>query len=78
MPRPLQIKIFMDSQASVIEEQINAWLASQTSVSIIKTETVVSGSGGSPQGVHGSSSPSGTSRLRPIANAPAFELPNTS
>ena len=48
MPRPLQIKIFMDSQASVIEEQINAWLASQSSVSIIKTETVVSGGGGSP------------------------------
>jgi len=46
MPRPLQIKIFMDSQASVIEEQINAWLASQTSVSIIKTETAISAAGG--------------------------------
>jgi hypothetical protein len=42
MPRPLQVKIFMDSRANVIEEQINAWLASQTSVSIIKTETAIS------------------------------------
>jgi hypothetical protein len=43
----------MDSSASAIEEQINAWLSSQTSASIIKTETVVGGaterSGG---GVH--------------------------
>jgi hypothetical protein len=43
MPRPLKVKIFMDSSASAIEEQINAWLASQTSSSIIKTETVVGG-----------------------------------
>jgi hypothetical protein len=42
MPRPLQVKIFMDNRANVIEEQINAWLASQTSVSIIKTETAIS------------------------------------
>jgi len=42
MARPLQVKIFMDSRANVIEEQINAWLASQTSVSIIKTETAIS------------------------------------
>jgi hypothetical protein len=42
MPRPLQVKIFMDGRANVIEEQINAWLASQTSVSIIKTETAIS------------------------------------
>ena len=40
MPRPLKIKIFMDTNASAIEEQINAWLASQTSASIIKTEMV--------------------------------------
>ncbi|MGQ0683946.1 hypothetical protein [Bradyrhizobium sp.] len=30
----------------MIEEQINAWLASQTSVSIIKTETAISASAG--------------------------------
>ena len=41
MPRPLKIKIFMDTSAGAIEEQINAWLASQTSASIIKTETVI-------------------------------------
>ena len=53
MARPLQIKIFRDSQASVIEEQINAWLASQTSVSIIKTKTAVSAGGGNPSGAGG-------------------------
>jgi len=53
MPRPLQVKIFMDSQASVIEEQINAWLASQTAVSIIKTETVLSAGAGKPGDTNG-------------------------
>jgi hypothetical protein len=53
MVRPLQVKIFTDSQASVIEGQINAWLTSQTSVSIIKTETVISASGGNPGGTGG-------------------------
>ena len=48
MPRPLQVKIFMDSRASAIEEQINGWLASQASVSIIKTETALSAGAGSP------------------------------
>ena len=48
MPRPLQVKIFTDSRANVIEEQINAWLASQTSVSIIKTETAISAGVGKP------------------------------
>ena len=43
MPRPLKIKIFMDTSASAIEEQINAWLASQASASVVKTETVVGG-----------------------------------
>jgi hypothetical protein len=50
MPRPLQVKIFMDSQPSVIEGQINAWLTSQTSVSIIKTETAISAGAGNPGG----------------------------
>jgi hypothetical protein len=48
MARPLQVKIFMDSRANMIEEQINAWLASQTSVSIIKTETAISAAAGNP------------------------------
>jgi hypothetical protein len=46
MPRPLQVKIFTASRANVIEEQINAWLAAQTSVSIIKTETAISAGAG--------------------------------
>jgi hypothetical protein len=40
MPRPLKIKIFMDVSASVVEEQVNAWLA-KLDATIIKSETVV-------------------------------------
>ena len=43
MPGPLKVKIFMDSSATAVEEQINTWLSSQPSASIIKTETVVGG-----------------------------------
>ena len=41
MPKPLKVKIFMDATASVIEEQINAWLHGLGSATIIKMETVV-------------------------------------
>jgi hypothetical protein len=41
MPKPLKVKIFMDATASVIEEQINAWLHGVGSATIIKMETVV-------------------------------------
>jgi hypothetical protein len=41
MPRPLKIKIFMDVSASVVEEQVNAWLAKLEAATIIKSETVV-------------------------------------
>jgi len=41
MLRPLKLKIFMETSASAIEEKINAWLASQDSITTIKTETVV-------------------------------------
>jgi hypothetical protein len=52
MPRPLKIKIFMDTNAGAIEEQINTWLASQTSASIIKTEMVVGGANEKSSGAH--------------------------
>jgi hypothetical protein len=53
MPRPLKIKIFMDTNASVIEEQINAWLENLGSAAIIKTETVVTAVAGKPNdGTH--------------------------
>jgi hypothetical protein len=52
MPRPLKVKIFMDTNASAVEEQINAWLASHTSASIIKTETVVGGAAEKSSGAH--------------------------
>ena len=41
MRQPLKVKIFMEVSASVIEEQINAWLAKLDSATIIKTDTVV-------------------------------------
>ena len=41
MPKPLKVKIFMDASASIIEEQINAWLEGLGSAAIIKTETAV-------------------------------------
>ena len=41
MPKPLKVKIFMDTTPSVIEQQINAWLQGLGSAAIIKTETVV-------------------------------------
>jgi hypothetical protein len=41
MPKPLKVKIFMEVSASVIEEQINAWLEKLGSATVIKTDTVV-------------------------------------
>ena len=52
MRQPLKVKIFMDVSASVVEEQVNAWLAKLESATVIKTETVVTtvakGDGASP------------------------------
>ena len=41
MPRPMKVKMSMDPDSSIIEEQINAWLDYVGSATIIKTETVV-------------------------------------
>ena len=41
MPKPMQVKIFMDGKASEVEKQINAWLDYLGSATIVKTETVV-------------------------------------
>ena len=43
MPRPLKVKIFADTRASAVEEQVNTWLGDLGSATIVKTETVVSG-----------------------------------
>jgi hypothetical protein len=40
MPKPMKVKVFMDSNATRIEEQINAFLDYLGSGTIIKTETV--------------------------------------
>jgi hypothetical protein len=41
MPQPMKVKLFMDSQTSRVEEQINEWLSYLGSATIIKMETVV-------------------------------------
>jgi hypothetical protein len=41
MPKSMKVKLFTDSDASVIEGQINAWLDQVGAAVIIKTETVV-------------------------------------
>jgi hypothetical protein len=41
MPKAMKVKIFMDTKASAVEEQINAWLDHLGSATIIKMETVV-------------------------------------
>jgi hypothetical protein len=41
MPQPLKIKIFMDASPVRVEEQINTWIASESPITIIRTETVV-------------------------------------
>jgi hypothetical protein len=52
MRQPLKVKMFMDVSASVVEEQVNAWLAKLDAATIIKTDTVVTtvakGDGASP------------------------------
>lgn len=48
MPRPMRVKIFMDSSASSVEAQINAWLGELGSASIIKTETALSNAAEKP------------------------------
>ncbi len=41
MPKPMKVKILMDEKASVIEDQINAWLDYLGSATIVQMETVV-------------------------------------
>ena len=41
MPRPMKVKMFMDTKAGEVEKQINAWLDYLSSATIIKMETVV-------------------------------------
>jgi hypothetical protein len=50
MLRPLKLKVFMETGASAIEDNVNAWLAAQESITIIKTETVVTGLADKPSG----------------------------
>jgi hypothetical protein len=53
MPRPMQVKIFMNDKPSELERQINAWLADLGSASVIKTETTVTAAADKPDdGAH--------------------------
>jgi hypothetical protein len=44
----MKVRIFMDSKAGAIEQQINAWLDNLGSATIIKMETVVAAAAGKP------------------------------
>jgi hypothetical protein len=48
MPKPLKVKVFMETSTDVIEQQINAWLGQLGSAAIIKTETVATSVGAKP------------------------------
>ena len=41
MPKPIQVKIFMDSKPAALEEQINAWLGQLGQAAVIRSETEV-------------------------------------
>jgi len=41
MPKPIQVKIFMDTRPAALEEQINGWLAQLGKAVVIRSETVV-------------------------------------
>jgi hypothetical protein len=41
MPKPIQVKIFMDSRPATLEEQINAWLGQLGQAVVIRSETVI-------------------------------------
>ena len=41
MPKPMKVKIFMDTSASTIEAQSNTWLDGIDAAVIVKTDTVV-------------------------------------
>ena len=49
MPKPMKVKIFMDTKADVIEERINTWLDDLGSATIIKMETVLTATAEKPQ-----------------------------
>jgi len=41
MPKPIQVKIFMDTKPATLEDEINAWLGQLGQAVVIRTETVV-------------------------------------
>ena len=48
MPKPIQVKIFMDTRPAALEEQINGWLAQLGKAVVIRSETVVTAIGEKP------------------------------
>ena len=53
MPKSMKVKVFMDASASVIEQQVNAWLDQIGTAVIIKTDTVVTAvAGRASDGTH--------------------------
>ena len=41
MPKPIQVRIFMDAEPAALEAQINGWLAQLGKAVVIRSETVV-------------------------------------
>jgi hypothetical protein len=41
MPKPIQVKIFMDTMPAALEDEINAWLGQLGQAVVIRSETVV-------------------------------------
>ena len=53
MPKPMKVKILMDTKTDVIEERINTWLDDLGSATIIKMETVLTATAEKPSdGAH--------------------------
>jgi hypothetical protein len=48
MPKPIQMKIFMDTRPAALEEQINAWLGQLGQAVVIRSETVVAAAADKP------------------------------
>jgi hypothetical protein len=41
MPKPIQVKIFMETEPAALEGQINGWLVQLGKAVVIRSETVV-------------------------------------
>jgi hypothetical protein len=45
-PKPMKVKLFMDADAGIVEERVNAWLETIGAAIIIRTETAITPASG--------------------------------